>query len=181
MNTKTFFSIGLIALASLTRLLPHPANVAPISAIGLFGGAKIGRSGILVPLAALLITDSIIGFYSPGVMISVYLSIALTGLAGYFFLRKSPNSARLVTVTLLASLLFYFITNAAVWWFTPLYPNSLIGLAQSYIMALPFLRNSLVGDLAYTGLMFGAYSLAENYRIKIDIANQIPKTRLKIF
>ena len=30
---------GLILLAALTRLLPHPPNFSPIEAIALFGGA----------------------------------------------------------------------------------------------------------------------------------------------
>ncbi|MFH1326063.1 MAG: DUF6580 family putative transport protein, partial [Candidatus Falkowbacteria bacterium] len=41
-------------------------------------------------------------------------------------------------------------------------------LMQSYYMAIPFFRNSLLGDLFYVGVLAGAYeaSLAFMYREK---------------
>ena len=38
-----------------------------------------------------------------------------------------------------------------------LYPHTLAGLAESYVAGLPFFRNTLVGDLFFTGVIFGTY------------------------
>ena len=58
-----------------------------------------------------------------------------------------------------ASVIFFVVTNAAVWAFTPLYAHTLAGLMQSYTMAIPFFKNSLAGDLGYTAVLFGAMEL----------------------
>ena len=46
--------VGLIVLAALTRLLPHPPNFSPVEAIALFGGAYFAARGwaLVVPLVA---------------------------------------------------------------------------------------------------------------------------------
>ena len=68
---------------------------------------------------------------------------------------------RTVVGTLSGSVLFYLITNYAVWQFTPMYTKTFAGLIQSYIMALPFFRNSLVGNLFYTAVFFSIYYVLE--------------------
>lgn len=35
------YVVGILLVAALSRLLPHPPNVAPIAAMALFGGAYI--------------------------------------------------------------------------------------------------------------------------------------------
>ena len=78
MNIK-FFSVALIVLvAGLSRLIPHPPNFTPIIAIGLFSGFyfKNNKSlGFLILLGAMIISDSIIGFYSISLMMFVYLAL----------------------------------------------------------------------------------------------------------
>ena len=49
------------------------------------------------------------------------------------------------------------VTNYAVWQFSPWYEKSLAGLLESYTLALPFFRNTLLGDLFYSAVLFGAY------------------------
>jgi len=53
---------GLILLAALSRLLPHPPNFAPITAIALFGGAYFTnkRLAFLVPIIVMVLSDVII-------------------------------------------------------------------------------------------------------------------------
>ena len=41
-----------------------------------------------------------------------------------------------------------------------MYPHSWAGLAECFTMALPFFRNSLLGDLAYTAAAFTLFGLA---------------------
>ena len=40
-----------------------------------------------------------------------------------------------------------------------IYPKTIAGLIDCFVMAIPFLKNSLTGDLLYTFLFFGAYEI----------------------
>jgi len=148
----------IIGLAVLARLVPHVPNFTPIAAMALFGGAYLNRRyAILVPLAALLLSDLFIGFYSPLVMVSVYGSFVLTGVVG-LWLKKRRNPKNVIFAAIGASVLFFLVTNFAVWlggW----YPKNLAGLLECYTMALPFFRNTILGNLFYTGVFFGGYEL----------------------
>lgn len=156
--------ITLILLGIATRLLPHPPNFAPIGAIALFGALYLPkRFALVIPLLSLVASDLVIGFYSWPIMLSVYSGFIVMGIIG-FWIRKNQTLARLVAGTLLGSIFFFLMTNWAVWAFGTMYPHTLPGLAQSYTMALPFFRNSLLGDLFYTTILVG--SAAWLYRHK---------------
>jgi hypothetical protein len=64
------------------------------------------------------------------------------------------------------SLLFFLLTNFAVWLTATesmpppyQYPKTLVGLLECYGMAMPFLRNSMLGDLYYVMVLFGGYAV----------------------
>ncbi len=153
-------SVGLVIFAVIARLIPHVPNVAPISALALFGASYLPKRWALgLPITALLISDAIIGFYGP-TMIAVYGSFVLVGLIG-LWVRSHRSVATVISASLAGSILFFLITNAAVW-LDPVagYAPGLPGLLASYAAGLSFFRNTLVGDLGYTGLFFGGYELA---------------------
>jgi hypothetical protein len=170
-----FFIIAGILL----RLIPHLPNFAPIAAMALFGGVYLvsennGMSkkyALIIPIVALFISDIIIGFYNPILMIAVYGSFTLIGLIG-LWLRKHKNPAAILAATLCGSTLFFAITNFAVWAMPKsFYPHTIQGLVQCYALAIPFFRNTLLGDIFYTGLMF---TLME-FVIKITSTWQLQK------
>ncbi|MDX1666478.1 MAG: DUF6580 family putative transport protein, partial [Saprospiraceae bacterium] len=66
---------------------------------------------------------------------------------------------RLLGSSLLASVVFFLITNFGVWAGSPLYPPTAEGLAACYIAGIPFFWNTLLGDLFFTGALFGAFEL----------------------
>jgi hypothetical protein len=152
----------LIALAAASRLAPHPPNFAPIAALGLFAGAyaagKSGRIAWLAPLAALLIGDAIIGFYSPLLMAFVYSGFAIGGVLGRAFLHEERTTGRLIACSLAASGVFFVISNLGVW--LGGHSHTWIGLGECYVRAIPFFRNTLMGVLVYSGLLFGLYEAA---------------------
>ena len=149
----------LILFGVVLRFLPHPANFAPIAAMGLFGGCYLRkRFAFALPLAAMLVSDFFIGFYSLKIMFSVYLSFALVGLIG-IWIKNHKSVYTVIGGTLIGSVLFYLITNFAVWAFGSLYPHTLIGLLGSYAAAIPFFKNSLMGNFFYVGVLFGSYEL----------------------
>lgn len=158
--------ILIISLGVVARLIPHPPNFAPIAAIALFGGIYLPKPwGILAPLAALFFSDLLIGFYAWPIMASVYLSLAATGLIG-LWIKQQKNIRRIISGTLVSSSLFFLITNWAVWVFGTMYPPNLNGLFESYTMALPFFRNSLLGDFFYVGLLVGGYELVSQTSLR---------------
>jgi hypothetical protein len=149
----------LILLGTALRLLPHMANFTPIAAIALFGGVYLKRSHALVlPLAALVFSDIVIGFDSLESRLTVYGSFLLIGLIG-LAIRQKKSFVTVAAGSIGGSILFYLITNFAYFYVPVMYPHNLSGVASSYYNALPFFRNTLLGDLFYTGLLFGAYEL----------------------
>ncbi|HYE60167.1 MAG TPA: DUF6580 family putative transport protein [Candidatus Kapabacteria bacterium] len=153
----------LLGLGIVARLLPHSANVAPIAAIALFGALYLPkRLALILPLCALLLSDLFIGFYSLPIMVTVYGSFLTIGLLG-LWIRSHKSFGTVLGGTLLGSLLFFLTTNAAVCFFGTMYAHTLDGLMQSYTMALPFFRNSVLGDLFYTGILVGSMELLLRY------------------
>jgi hypothetical protein len=152
---------AFIILGALSRLVPHPANFAPIAALALFGGVNLRRrDAILVPLISMLVSDYFISGFYGSVMFYVYGSFLLIGLLGMLVRnRKSPSV--ILSASFVASILFFIITNFGVWtqgWYGP----GFTGLIACYTAAIPFFRNTVLGDIFYTGLFFGGYELALN-------------------
>jgi len=58
-----------------------------------------------------------------------------------------------------SSLVFFAVTNFAVWAFGDLYPRTAAGLTQCFALALPFLDRTILGDLLWLGALFGAAAL----------------------
>lgn len=150
-----------IVAAVILRLLPHLPNFAPIAAIALFGGVYLNKKyALILPLVAMLVSDIFIGFYSPCIMISVYGSFLIIGLIG-LWLKNNKTLSNVIGASLSGSILFFLLTNFAMWVIPhSLYPHSLQGLLNCYTMGLPFFRGTILGDLFYTGAMFGLMEVA---------------------
>lgn len=144
--------------AAALRLLPHAPNFAPIAAVALFAGAVLPRRwSLVIPFGAMLLSDAIIGFYQVPVMASVYAAFALTVLLGWWSRRQNDRVVSTLGASLTGSVLFFLVTNAAVWRWGGLYPQTAAGLLQSYALGVPFFRNTLASDLFYTTVLFGSY------------------------
>ena len=110
-----------IFAAAALRLVPHPPNFTPIGAMALFSGAYLGRRGLafVAPLAALLLSDAVIGFYRG--MDFVYASVALIVVIGWWVSsRRTP--LRIGAAALAGSISFFAITNFGMWLFSGFYP-----------------------------------------------------------
>lgn len=158
-KSKIIVSILLISLGVACRLLPHPFNFAPIAGIALFAGVYLGRRyAVALPVIAMFIGDIFLGFYEWPLMIAVYLSFVSIGILGVL-IKKYKRLETVIGASLGGSILFFLVTNWAVWQFSPWYAKSWAGLLQCFTLALPFFRNTLIGDLFYVGVLFGAYEL----------------------
>ena len=76
------FFLGLVILAILTRLLPHPPNFAPITSIALFTGFHFSnkRLAIFIPLFCMFLSDLYLGIHS--LMPLIYLTFVMISVLG---------------------------------------------------------------------------------------------------
>ena len=167
----------LILATALFRLVPHWPNFTPVAALALFGAASFDRKwlGLVIPIAAMLLSDALIGFH--GAMGAVYISFALTWLLGIWALSRLtagvrvpgayPSAGRIALASIASSLLFFLITNFAVWYGSAYYPQTAAGLMGCYVAGLAFYNgtsfflNGLLGDLFFSGVLFGVYYLLQ--------------------
>ena len=162
-----------IAAAAALRLVPHPPNFSPIDAMALFSGAYLGRRtlALLAPLAALLVSDLVLGFYSG--MLFQYAAVIAIVLLGAITLSRM-NVLRLAAAALASSLLFFVVSNFGVWLVSGMYVHTLAGLGACYVAAIPFFQNTVAGDLFYTALLFGGFVLAEHLVPRLRAAEAHP-------
>ena len=154
MNKREVLILSFVILAVIVRLIPHPPNFTPITAIALFGSTSFKNKwfGLSLPLVALFISDLYLGFYS--ISYWVYGSFFLISLLGRYWKKIK------VTNILISSSIFFIITNFGVWLMGG-YPKSLEGILLCYTMALPFFLNSIAGDFFFSYLLKWSFRYSE--------------------
>jgi hypothetical protein len=141
-------------------------NFAPLAAIALCAAAYFpAKYKFSVPMIALLLSDVVLNihygfsFLSPFVL-SHYIGFALVGCLG-LLLQKRASWKTLLPGSIVASLIFYGITNSVSWLYDPGYAKNFAGWVQALTVGLPaygatptwmFFRNSLVSDLFFTAI-----------------------------
>jgi hypothetical protein len=152
----------LIGFDVAARVLLHTWNVSPIAASALFAGMMLQRRSLalLVPLAALAISNMFIEGDDWRIRIVVYAALTLPAAAGILVRRFSPSRA-VVPTALACSLIFFATTNFAVWAFSGMYSLDMAGLTQCYVAALPFLKYTVAGDLFWNAVLFGGAWLVQ--------------------
>jgi hypothetical protein len=142
--TILFFLVAaLIALAS--RWLPHPDNFSAMGGLIFLCGYIFRRNKLVLPLAltALLISDLLIGLYA-GVE-WVYLGYVAILAFGWI---SSKNRLGFVGLTnAFAAVAFFALSNIGVWLSSGLYAQTVDGLRQCFLMALPFFHMTLISQV----------------------------------
>jgi len=163
---NVFIASVIIITVAFMRIIPHIPNLAPVGGLALFSGAHLNKKwAILLPLGAMIVSDIILGFHST--IFYVYGSFILITFLGQR-LKKNPSARSLLSISLVSSTLFFFITNFGVWAATPLYSKDVAGLTSSFVMGLPFFRNTILGDLLYTFVFFYGFSYIKNLRFRFN-------------
>ena len=151
-NTILVFA-ALFLLVVLSRGVSHLWNFTLVGGAFLFAGSyfKDKKVAIALMLSSMLVSDYVIGFHNQ--MLSVYMAYAIVVAIG---LLVPQGSARLKVLgySFLGTLAFYLITNFAVWYEGQLYPQTLAGLIDCYVMGIPFYRNQLISDLVTSAALF---------------------------
>lgn len=148
-----------LIVAVAFRFIPHPFTFTPVIAALLYFGARQPRSRLWVPLLALIGSDVALTRFHYDYPLSAdhfvtwgfYAAVVLFG----GLLKENANAARVAGASLASSITFFIVSNFAVWAVWNMYPKTLAGLGTSYVAALPFFRNGLLGDLLFSGVFFG--------------------------
>jgi hypothetical protein len=152
----------LVGVGVVARLMPHEWNFTPIAASALFAGTVLNRRllAFAVPVAALLLSDIFIGFDSTAMTFIVYGLFLLPACVA-LLPGRAHAPFMFVPVIVAYSLVFFLVTNFAVWALDAMYPHTLAGLATCYAAGLPFLPQTVIGDLFWAAVLFGGYALVQ--------------------
>lgn len=164
----------LIVLAIASRLIPHPANFAPMLAAGIFGGALFmdKKWAYIIPLVSIWLSDLLImnvvygeyydhfvWFYE-GWYWQYALYLLMPFLSSLIF-KNDITVGRITGISIAGAVIFFIVSNFGTWAGGMIYPMTKEGLISCYIMALPYFKGTLLSNLFYSGVLFGSYYLAE--------------------
>ena len=152
-------------LLQSSNIFSFMSNVTPVGAIALFGGCYFADrwKAFLVPLLALWLSDAFLNriyyfdhwtFYYSGAY-WIYGSFALMVVLGQLIKKVTVLNVLLGGVS--AALLHWIVSDFGVWVGGTMYTKDLSGFLQCYMLALPFLKNMLIGNLVFCGILFGGF------------------------
>lgn len=173
-NPRTGVLALMVVSAGAWRLLftsGHSSlgNFTPIGAMALFGGCYFAEKwkAYLIPILTLWLSDLFLSyfvyyhklvFFYDGFLIT-YGSFALMVMMGSFI--RKVNIKNVVIAGVSAALLHWLITDFGVWMDGRLYPKTVEGLITCYVAAIPYVKNMLVANLLFSGVMFGVFEFAQ--------------------
>tara|TARA_B110000967_G_scaffold161898_1_gene168235 strand:- start:2647 stop:3180 length:534 start_codon:yes stop_codon:yes gene_type:complete len=150
---KDLFPLILILLMVFSRLIPHPPNFTPIIAVAIMSGYLFKNLylSISVLFFSMIVGDMFIGFYSN--MFFVYFPLFIIAYF-CFFKNNKINAKNLFIYGVSSSLIFFIISNFGVWLSGGMYEKNIAGLINCYIMAVPFLKNTIISTVLFSYLSF---------------------------
>lgn len=185
---KTFFNpritmlLGIILLSGVWRIFiasEHSPlhNFTPIGAMAIFGGCYFldKKKAFLVPIITLWLSDIILNYmfyYHKFVLLYdgfvwTYAAFGLMVFIGMAIKKVTIKNVLVAGIT--AALLHWLITDFGVWLARGIdittgkpYTNDFYGLLKCYILALPYLKNMMLGNIVFCAIMFGAIEFAQN-------------------
>ncbi|MBL7864632.1 MAG: hypothetical protein JNK10_07140 [Cyclobacteriaceae bacterium] len=178
---RTTVLLLLIVIAAVFRLVQSSpvfsilSNVTPVGAIALFGGTYFSDrwKAFVAPLLALAISDLFLNrmyytgtwvFLYDGVMWT-YLSFAVMVIMGMFIKKVSILTVGLAAIG--ATVTHWIISDVHIWLtgtdiVTGLpFTKDFSGFARCLTLALPFMRNMLVGNLVFCAVLYGTFEWAQ--------------------
>jgi hypothetical protein len=161
----------LIVLVSLSNIfLSDIPNFSPIASVALFSGFYFSNKklALVIPIFCILISDLIIGFHS--LMWAVYLSFSLIVILGFFMKTASPKNVILNSI--FSAILFFLITNFAVWIVGSFYSNDISGLTLCFYMGLPFFKYTLLSSVIFSTILFGGLEVINQLTAKYFSASK---------
>ena len=174
LNLQTGVLSIIILLAAFTRIMPHPPNFSPMAAIGLFGAAHFAKKwqAFFIPLIGIWVSDLVINNYVYSSSSSnfvwfysgfywQYISYILIIFTGLFIFNRGISLTKTAGGMISSSGIFFLVSNFGVWAGGTMYPKNFGGLITCYAAGVPFIHNTIISDVLFTTVLFGAYYLLQ--------------------
>ena len=138
-NLQSFFLIFFFL--TISRLIPHEPNFTPILSLSILGFlfSTILWVKVLIVLGSMFFSDLIIGTHD--FILYVYFSLII--------LIIFSNSKNYIYMIFFGPLIFFIITNFGVWLNSSYYTKNINGLIESFYMAIPFFKNTILSTFFY--------------------------------
>jgi len=147
-----------VVIAIAIRFLPHPFHFTPVGAALLFFGAHRSKREMAIPVALLVLSDLLLNRFVYNIPLHADQIVVWAWYAGAIaigmLLRKHLSAPRVAGASVAASISFYLVSNFAVWASYEMYPKTWQGMLACYAAAVPFFRNTVVGDLIFSAVFF---------------------------
>jgi len=162
MNSKNLnnFAIAaiLILLAVISRIIPHLWNFTAVGAVFLFSTFyfKDRKIRFLIPITIMLCSDQCL-YWLKGTPISepeIYLCLMLYIPISAVLIKKN-KTINVVLAGISGATLFFITSNFLVWIQGGGYG---LGFIETYAAGIPFYRNALLGNLAWSTILFGIHA-----------------------
>lgn len=166
-HRQVLYSVGFFITAAFLRIFcvlspDIPANFSPMESIALFSSVFFKRLLLIIgfSLVVLMLTDPFVNFiylkkftwFYPGFFWQ-YLSYAVIAFVGQYIVKQLPARS-VVSGSIVAGFIFFIISNFGVWISASLYPLTLAGLIQCYVMAIPYFKYALLSNLVFSSLIY---------------------------
>lgn len=144
-----------ILVGVVGRLVIHVPDVTPLTSLALLAPTVFSkRISIAMMLGILILSDYSLHVFFHYPMFGLWSLFNYSGwiatvLFGFLFSKK-PTFLSALFYTFFSALFFWVWTDFGTWCVSSLYPHTLHGLTECFVMALPFLKYSIVGSLAWT-------------------------------
>ena len=162
---KTTLLFSLMAI--VTRLIPHPYSLTSTLTSGVFNGIHLKRwQAVTLTLLGFTVTDIILAFTQHHAAFGEWSLWTYSGLALVTLLAAKIPTDRPLTlgITVLSlGLAYWFWTNLGCFITMPEYSKNLYGFIQCYSLALPFLKNQLLGNALWTLTFIYSYQTVDRH------------------
>ncbi len=145
--------IPLVFIMIFSRFITVIPNFTPLISLILFIPLvlKDKRLAIISIVITQLFADFFIGFYDTMIFVyGTYMIIALLAFKHMIVI----NFYKVLSSSVVASVIFYFTTNFGVWFMMDLYPNSTSGLIACYIAGIPFFKSLIISTVLFSSTLF---------------------------
>lgn len=143
MNKKLLVLLLFLLAFSERIMFDLGANYELITSVMIIASIYLGaKESTLIVFLTLFFSDLIIG--NSSIFIFTWSGFLLPAILAHKFISNENLTKKLFsgTITGAASVGFFYLwTNFGVWMTSSMYSKDILGLMQSYINALPFLRN----------------------------------------
>lgn len=155
-------SVIIVIIGIFTRLIPHFPNFSPEIVFALYLGMKHSKRVALFAIVLMaIISDILLGFGIGYWAIFTYSALLVIGWIGTY-IKSHQYGLVFIIQSAMVTVGYWVWTNFGTWLMTNMYAQTLAGLMKCYVLALPFLTNSLGASFAWCAIIV----FCENYLVK---------------